>query len=225
MLSHNVPANRSAPGKDVLTIAWSVVAAASFLWFLSDSFGRGWSQITTDFPSYYTAARLTTTHTPLPIFYEYPDFQREIGRAGTGMQLGGYIPQTPLTMVPMIPLSWLQPLHAKRVWLILNLGFLGLSLRLLSKLTRFTVAQLWIVIFIGYGALRQNFLLGQYYVLLLAVLTVAAYCLLRSFERSAGVALASALLLKLYGAPFFFFLAAKRRFRILRWRWIILTRM
>ena len=64
MLSHNVPANRSAPGKDVLTIAWSVVAAASFLWFLSDSFGRGWSQITTDFPNYYTAARLTTTHTP-----------------------------------------------------------------------------------------------------------------------------------------------------------------
>jgi Glycosyltransferase family 87/WD40-like Beta Propeller Repeat len=70
------------------------------------------------------------------------------------------------------------------------------------------------VVFLGYGALRQNFLLGQYYVLLLAVLTVAVYCLLRSFERSAGVALASAFLLKLYGAPFFFFLAAKRRFRV-----------
>ena len=72
------------------------------------------SQTTSDFPNYYTAARLTADHAPLRNFYEYPAFQREIGHVGIGTQLGGYTPQTPLTMAPLIPLSCLKPLHAKR---------------------------------------------------------------------------------------------------------------
>jgi hypothetical protein len=98
-------------------------------------------------------------------------------------------------------------------WLVLNLAFLGLSPWLLSKLTSFNLAQLWLAVFLGYGSLRQNFVLGQYYVLLLTILTVAMYCLLRSSDRAAGAAFGSAFVLKLYGAPFLFFLAAKRRFR------------
>ena len=213
MLSHEVGEYRRAAGTDVLRIACYVVAVVSFGWFLFDAFARGWSQTTTDFPNYYTAARLTPDHAPLRSFYSYPAFQREIGRAGVGMQLGGYIPQTPLTMVPLIPLASLKPLQAKRAWLVLNLGFLGLTLWLLSSITRFNLVQLWLAVFLGYGALRQNFVLGQYYVLLLAILTVAVYGLLRSFERSAGAAFASAFSLKLYGAPFLLFLAAKRQFR------------
>ena len=193
--------------------AWSVAAGVSFVWFLCDSFARGWSQTTSDFPNYYTAARLTADRAPLRSFYEYPAFQREIGRVGIGTQLGGYVPQTPLTMAPLIPLSRLKPLQAKRAWLVLNLVFLVLSLWLLSKLTRFNLAQLWLVVFLDYGSLRQNFVLGQYYVLLLTILTVAVYSLLRSSDRAAGAAFASAFVLKLYGAPFLFFLLAKRRFR------------
>jgi len=213
MLSHEAGEYRHETTSRLVTIACHVLAAVSFVWFLSDGFARGWSHITTDFPNYYTAARLTATDTSLRSFYDYPAFQREIGRAGVGLQLGGYIPQTPLTMAPLIPLSSWQPLNAKRAWLVLNLGFLSLTLWLLSRVTKFNVAQLWLAVFVGYGALRQNFLLGQYYVLLLAILTVAVYSLLRSFDRSAGAALAIGVVLKLYGAPFLFFLAAKRRLR------------
>jgi hypothetical protein len=198
----------------MLSLVCGFAAAVSFAWFLYDGVARVWSGIPTDFPNYYTAARSTVNGTPLQVFYDYPDFQREIGRAGIDLQLGGYIPQTPLTMLPLVPLAALGPLHAKRTWMILNLGFLTLTLWLFTRISRFGIAQVWIIVFVGYAALRQNFWLGQYYVFLLTVLTAAAWCLIRSFERPAAAVLATAFALKLYGAPFFLFLAAKRRFRI-----------
>jgi hypothetical protein len=211
MLSHKIDEQHTIAGSNALSIACGVVAATSFVWFLYDSVAPAWYRTTTDFPNYYTAARLTVARRPLTSFYDFPSFQREISRTGIGLQLGGYVPQTPLTMLPLIPLSWFDPLNAKRVWTVLNLGFLGLSLWLFSRITRFSVAQLWLVAWLGYGALRQNFHLGQYYVFLLSVLTVAVYYLLRSGERASGTAFATACVLKLYGAPFIVFLAAKRR--------------
>ena len=196
----------------VLTVV-NLAAAASFVWFLLTAFAGGWVRNTTDFPNYYTAARLAASHGELARFYDFPSFQREMNRAGNGLQLGGYVPQTPMTMVPFLPLATLGPMAAKRVWLVLNLGFLGWSLFLLSRLSRFDIAQLWLVAFLGLGALRQNFLLGQYYVFMMAILTSGVYCLLRSRDASAGVAFASAVILKLYAAPFFLLLAISHRYR------------
>ena len=197
----------------LLALALGIAAAVSFAWFLYDGVARVWSGIPTDFPNYYAAARSTINGTPLQTFYTYPDFQREIDRTGIDRQLGGYIPQTPLAILPLLPLAALRPVDAKRGWLVLNLGFLTLTLWLFSRMTTFSVAQAWLIVFGGYLALRQNFWLGQYYVFLLAILTIAAWCLLRSLERPAGAAIAATFALKLYGAPFFLFLAAKRRFR------------
>jgi Glycosyltransferase family 87/WD40-like Beta Propeller Repeat len=198
-----------------LPFVCGIAAAVSFAWFLYDGVARVWSGVPPDFPNYYAAARSTVNGTPLQAFYSYPDFQREIDRAGIDRQLGGYIPQTPLAVLPLLPLTGLAPIDAKRVWLVLNLSFLILTLWLFSRMTTFSVAQAWLIVFGGYLTLRQNFWLGQYYVFLLAMLTIAAWCLLRSRERPAAATLATAFVLKLYGAPFFLFLAAKRRFRTL----------
>ena len=190
-----------------------ILAVLSCFWFLYEAFIPAWSKATGDFPNYYTAARLMLRRAPLTRLYDYPSFQREIAHAKVDRQLGGYIPQTPLTMAPLLPLSSQNPQTAKRVWLLLNLGFLAASLALLSRMTRFSVAQAWLVVFLAYGSLKQNLVLGQYYVLLLAILTFGCYAILRRRERTAGFALASAFVLKLYGAPLLFFLAAKRRWR------------
>jgi hypothetical protein len=196
-----------------LVLACGITAVVSLAWFLYDGVARVWSGIPSDFPNYYAAARSTIDGAPLESFYSYPDFQREISRAGIDRQLGGYIPQTPLAVLPLIPLASLRPIDAKRVWLILNLGLLILTLWLFSRMTTFSVAQIWLIVFGGYLALRQNFWLGQYYVFLLTILTIAAWCLLRSLKRPAAATLAIAFALKLYGAPFFLFLAAKRHYR------------
>jgi len=157
----------------------NLLAFLALLIFLATSFRAGWTRSETDFPNYYTAAWLVSRGAPLRNYYDWTWFQRQMNYAGVECQLGGYIPQTPLTMVPMIGLASFPPQTAKRIWLTLNVGFLAATVYLLSRLTRFTVAQMSLLAFGGYGSLHVNFLLGQYSLFLLFVLTIAFYALER----------------------------------------------
>ncbi len=184
------------------------LSIAIFLW---SAFLEGWRSQTTDFPNYYTAARLVRLGTPLHLDYDWPWFQRQMERAGVEGQLGGYIPQTPLAMFPVIPLSWLGPQAAKRCWLLLNLLFLAATIHLLSSITGFRRVWLWMLIVGCWNPLSTNFLLGQYYVLILLLFTIAAYALTRNRDASCGVAAGITFGLKLYGAPLALWFAVRRR--------------
>src|SRR6202451_2914296 len=102
--------------------------------------------------------------------------------AGNGTQIGAYTPQTPLSMLPFVPLTGLAPQTAKRIWLLFNLFFLVATVWLLSKVTRFRFETIWLLAFCGYFSLRTNFLYGQYYIFLLFLLTLAFYFLDRGSQ-------------------------------------------
>jgi hypothetical protein len=144
-------------------------------------------------------------------YYDWTWFQRQMNYAGIEHQLGNYNPHTPLTAVPLVALSSLAPLRAKQVWLLCNLGFLAMTVWLLSRMTRFRVDQVWLLAFCGYFSLRTNFLYGQYYVFLLFLLTLAFYCLYRENQTLSGVTTGVAFGLKLYGGPFLLYFVAKRK--------------
>ena len=78
---------------------WAAVLTGGCFFFVT-SFRKGWTRVETDFPNYYTAAVLARQHQPLERYYDWPWFQRHMNYTGTERQLGGYIPQTPLTMLP-----------------------------------------------------------------------------------------------------------------------------
>ena len=192
------------------------VPAAALLFtafFLATTFRMGWSRLTTDFPNYYTAAVLARRGLPLRHYYDWTWFQRQMNFTGSEPQHGGYIPQTPVTMLPVIPLSWLPQQDAKRIWLLLNLCFLVASLWMLHTMTRFSLAELAIIAFLGYGALHTNFLFGQYYIFLLFLITWAIFCFARSRAFSGGALLGAVFALKLYGGPFILYFAWKRQWR------------
>src|ERR1700722_5738315 len=153
-------APRSPMNRRLLNLA-ACIALALFLW---SAFLHGWTRRTTDFPNYYTAARLVRQGTPQRLDYDWTWFQRQIDRAGIEGQLGGYIPFTPLTMLPFIPLSSMAPQTAKRWWLIANLLFLALAIQVLSRITGFRRVWLWVLTCACWEPLRANFVLGQYYV-------------------------------------------------------------
>ena len=179
--------------------------------FFATTFRDGWTRAETDFPNYYTAAVLVRHGAPLRNYYDWTWFQRQMNYAGVENQLGAYIPQTPLTMLPLVPLAGLPPQTAKRVWLICNLLFLAATILMLSRATGIGGAPLALLAFAGWSSLRSNFLLGQYYVFLLFLLTLAFYGLYRGRERAGGVAMGIACALKLYGAPFLLYFAVKRQ--------------
>ena len=98
---------------------------------------------------------------------------------------------------------------------VLNLGFLAGTFWLLSRVTRFSFAEVALVAFLGHGTLASNFLLGQYYVVLLFLLALAFYCLHRERAIGGGAIVGVAFVLKLYAGPFFLFFAATRQWKAL----------
>src|ERR1700692_1362656 len=80
---------------------------------LSTSFRQGWTRVETDFPNYYTGAAAVRAGLPLENFYDWTWFQREMNYTGTERQLGAYTPQTPLALLPFLPMAGLPPQRAK----------------------------------------------------------------------------------------------------------------
>ena len=174
---------------------WSAAVIVATL-FLATSFRRGWTQVETDFPNYYTAAVLARHRDPLPRYYDWTWFQRQMNYTGTERQLGGYIPQTPLTMLPLVPLSGLAPQHAKQIWLTLNLIFLGICTVLSARLARMSAGIVLLIAFAGYASLATNFVLGQYYVFVLLFLTLGIWSLIRGRVFAGGFCLGVICMLK-----------------------------
>jgi hypothetical protein len=149
---------------------------------------------------------------PLRNYYDWTWFQRQMSYAGVE-RLGAYPPQTPLTMLPLVPLAAFPVQTAKQVWLVLNLVFLGATFWILSRITQIRLEYIAILAFLGYGSLQSNFRLGQYYVFLLFLLTLAFYCLDRGRSVESGFLCGVAFGLKLYGGPFLLYFAVKRNWR------------
>jgi hypothetical protein len=189
------------------------LAAVTFLTFLLTAFRPGWTRQETDFPGYYTAARMVRQGQPLRDLYDWTAFQRQMNYAGAELQLGGYAAQTPLGMLPFLPLTSLPLQNAKRVWLLFNLVFLGATVWMLSRLTRFRMDEVWLLTFCGYFSLRTNFLYGQYYVFLLFLLTAVCYFLMRGVRAASGSIAGLAFVLKLYSAPLLLLFVAKRNWK------------
>ena|SRR5579871_5040896 len=147
-------------------LRWLVRAGAllGIAFVLIPAVRRGWTHVETDFPNYYTAAVLARQHAPLRKFYDWTWFQRQMNYAGWERQMGGYIPHSPLTMLPILPLSRLEPMTAKRVWIAVNLAFLLAAIWLLASFTALAPSDFLLLGMAGYEALSLNFILGQYYV-------------------------------------------------------------
>ncbi len=192
-----------------------LAALGTFVFFLVEAFRPGWIQPETDFPNYYTAAVLVRQHQHLHNYYDWSWFARQMNYAGNGMQIGAYLPQTPLAMLPMVGIAGFPPQEAKQIWLLCNLLFLGVTIWLLSRVTGFRFEVIWLLAFCGYFSLRTNFLDGQYYVFLLFMLTLAFYLLDRQRNWLGGVATGFAFVLKLYGGPFLLYFVIKRQWKAL----------
>ncbi|MFL6416035.1 MAG: glycosyltransferase 87 family protein [Bryobacteraceae bacterium] len=189
----------------------AVLVFATFLVLLGRSFRQAWIYTESDFPSYYTAAHLVLEKQPLREFYDMPRFQQHIDIFVTPSRLGGYIPQTPLTMLRFVPLTGFTMQEAKRLWLLADLVFLGGTIWLLTRMTNLGVAGVVGLLVLGAGSLHTNLVLGQYYVFVLFLLTAAGYLLNARRSFLAGAILGLICSLKLITIPFVLYFAWRRQ--------------
>jgi hypothetical protein len=183
---------------------------ASFAW---RGFEPAWKTPNTDFEDYYLAARLYRQGYPLEQIYDWTWIQRQKDHAGIEKTLVAFALLTPFSLLPVLPLSSLPPLAAKRGWLLLNLLLLGLSGYLLRRMSGLSARRVAILVFLAIVPLRTNFFEGQQYVLLLFLFTVSAYLYFQDRGLAAGLTLAVAGALKIYPCLFLIYFVRKKQWR------------
>jgi hypothetical protein len=193
-------------------IEWLLLGALMIA-FVILGFLPAWRTMNTDFPNYYLAASIHHQGIPLDRAYEWRWFQRHKDHLEIQQTIVGFIPNPPLCAVPMLPLALLPALEAKRVWLVLNLGFLALALWMLRRTTRLSWRRLLLLTFLCILPLRENFLFGQYYVVILLIICAAYYTACRGHRFTSGALLAAAASLKIFPAFFLILFLRKRNWR------------
>src|SRR5579872_3497978 len=133
------------------SIVWVefLVLASLLAIFVFRSFLPAWKTLNTDFRNYYVAARLYREGSSLLRVYDFTWFQRQKDHQGLERCVVGFVPDTLLSALPVVPFAGYPPLKAKRYWLILNLLLLAGAAVVLQSLTRFAWRRVLIVIFLA----------------------------------------------------------------------------
>jgi len=181
--------------------------------FVWRGFLPAWRSLNTNFPNYYLVANLYREGSSLNQIYDWTWTQRQKDHASIDETIGAFAMLTPFSLMPVLPLSSWPPLAAKRGWLLLNLVLLALVGYLLHRMTKLGARRVALLMFLAVVPLRSNFLLGQEYVLLLFLFTLAAWLYFRERPIESGLILAVGGALKIYPALFLIFFLRKRQWR------------
>ena len=206
--------NPEARHRGHVCLEWGLVLAFVTL-FVWKGLVPAWKELNTDFPNYLLAARLVRRGIALERAYDWTWFQRQKDHAGIDWGIVGYVPLSPFSALVLVPLAGLAPLVAKEAWLVINLGLLGGTMAFLKATTALPLRRLALLMFVTVVPLATSFQFGQQHVLVLFLLSVAAWLYLRDRGLASGAVLAVAAALKLYPALFGLFFLVKRRWNAL----------
>ncbi len=172
-----------------------------------------WQHLNSDFPNYYLIARLYRAGYPLERVYDWTWLQRQKDHEGIERNHVSFIPSTLPSALVVLPVSSLPPIQAKRWWLVANLAFLLLSLLLLSRMTHMGWTRVALLALLAFVPLRENFLLGQMHILVVLLITIAAWFYFRESPILSGMGLALAAALKIYPGLFLVYFLWRRQWR------------
>lgn len=181
--------------------------------FVGRALVPAWRTLNTDFPNYYLTALLRSRHIPIDRAYEWIWFQRQKDHNDIPQPLVGFAPHPPLCAAPMLLLASLGALPAKHVWIVLNLLFLIAALCILHRLTRFGWRRILLITGLCILPLRSNFMLGQYYVVILLFICLAYCAIFYGHRFTGGALLAAAAGFKVFPAVFILLFLRKRDWR------------
>jgi hypothetical protein len=196
------------------SLEWTVVAALAVV-FATRSVVPAWQSLNSEFPNYYLAAKLYQHHVPLDRIYEWTWFQRQNDHWGVRDGLVSFAPNPPTLILASAPLAGLQPLAAKRAWLVLSLASLALSVGILRRVTTLSWRRLALITLLCVLPLNVDFLFGRHYVVILTLVCAAYYAAAVDRHGVSGAIWSIAAAMKLFPALVVIFFLRKRNVRAL----------
>lgn len=193
----------------------SSLIAILALAFIGLTLVPGWRSLKSEFPNYYLAAELYHQNIPLDRVYEWTWFQRQNDHLQVRDGLVSFAPNPPSSILPLLPLTSLKPLAAKRAWMVATLVLLALSVWALSFTTQLGWRRLILITLLSTLPLRIDFMFARYYVLILFLICTAYYALHRNRNWAAGTIWSVAAALKLFPAISVILFIRKRNWRAL----------
>src|ERR1700677_3406635 len=175
---------------------------------------RAWGKLNTDFPNYYTTARLAHEGYDTTRVYEWVWLQRQKDHSAIDIPAIGLILITPFSTLAMWPITGLPALAAKHVWMLVNLALLIPPCWMMRSMTGLTYQRLALVLALSFP-LHRNLLYGQFYVFLLVLIVAACWAYLRELYVLAGILVAVAAACKVFPVLFFVFFLQRRAWRAL----------
>jgi hypothetical protein len=193
-------------------IAQWLVFALMATYFCVHTLPAAWKTLNTDFSNYYLTARLAREKSSTSRIYEWIWLQRQKDHREIDQRIISLVPITPFSTLAVWPFASIPPLQAKHYWLILNILFVLATAVLLRSLTQLSWRRIALVVALSVP-LNKNFLYGQYYVLLLFVLTLACWCYVRQKRFLAGLLIGVGFGLKIFPLLYLAYFLRKRDLR------------
>jgi Glycosyltransferase family 87/WD40-like Beta Propeller Repeat len=197
----------------VSTAEWCVVVFMA-IYLGGRTLPRAWETLGTDFPNYYLTAQLSREGVDSTRVYEWLWIQRQKDHRSINQPLVGLVPITPFSTLIVRPLTYLNPVAAKRCWILLNLCLLVAVCILMRSITNMEWRQIVFGVALNIS-LHRNLLYGQYYLLLLFVIVLACWCYERGRRVESGVLIGLSAGLKIFPILYFLYFLRKRDLRAL----------
>jgi hypothetical protein len=175
---------------------------------------RAWSKLNTDFPNFYLTARLAHEGYDTSRIYEWVWLERQKDHRAIDISAVAFIPNAPFSALIMWPISELQPLDAKHVWMLVNLALLIPLCWLLRSITGLSYQRIALVCALSFP-LHRNLLFGQYYLLLLVLIVAACWAYLKERYFLSGALIAIAAACKIFPVLIVAFFLQRRNWRAL----------
>jgi hypothetical protein len=202
---------RKRIAKLIVATEWFVLLAG-MTYLCGRTLPRAWQHLNTDFPSYYVAARLLHERYNTDGLYEWIWIQRQKDHFAIDYPLVGFAPNPPFAAFAVLPLTYWQPLTAKRIWIIANLAFLVIIAVLLRSLTGMIWRRIALLMVLSFP-LHRNLLYGQYCILLLLLMTAAFWLYVKHKRTVAGILVGIGFGIKIFPALFLLYFLRKKDYR------------
>jgi hypothetical protein len=183
------------------------------LYFFKSGFIPSLSKIYPDFSNYFIPAKIysdggdtSTIHNPI-------EFQHKMNEYGVDSEIGSPWFFPPFSAIIFLPLSHLDIMDAKRIWNGFNLFILLALIVLIKKWTSFNITVVAVLVFLSGVPIKNNFLLGHFYLLEIFLILLAFSCYQKGLKILSGAIIAFCAAVKISPVFIIFYFLIKKQWK------------
>jgi|HubBroStandDraft_1064217.scaffolds.fasta_scaffold61078_2 hypothetical protein len=173
------------------------------------------SKIDTDFPNYFTAAKIVASGGAVERLYDDSWFQEQMGHYPFGRPpIGKFDPFPPPTALLLVPLTGLSPLNALRVLTGVSVVCLIGSIALLARILSWRLLHSGVFVLLSGYAVLNALRFGQPYILVSFSCILGYYALLKGRPLLAGACFGLFAPIKYYPTVVLLYFAFRKQWKV-----------